>query len=131
MKNDTTERDVGLLTSVLDNFVSLFKITDLDFFTLQILDLAPDEMEIAEKGILKLEKMWKKLDSNILPRCHIVFDHTMDQVRKYNVIADIVEDFIKQSHQTRKELDHLVACMESQWFCQQELVKKTTLVACK
>ena len=96
---------------------------DLVFLTLQILYPTLDEIEMTQKGILKLEEIWRKLDLNITPKCHILFHHTIDEMRKYNVMTDLAEDFIEQSHQTRKKLDLPVAHITNQCFCQQELVK--------
>ena len=37
----------------------------------------------------------------------MLFDHTIDQVRCHNGIADLIEDYVEHAHQTRKQLDHL------------------------
>ena len=65
------------------------------FSTLQIFDPSPEEIEVAEKGITKLELMWRKLDLSITPKYHVLFTHTIKQVRKYNGISVLVEDFIE------------------------------------
>ena len=53
----------------------------------------------------------------------MLFTHTIIQVKKYNGISDLVEDFIERAHQTGKKLDHLVARVSSQDFRKQELSK--------
>ena len=77
MKKDNNDKDVEILTTPLDGIISLFEIIDLVFSTLRILDLSPVEIEVAEKGILKLEEMWRKLDSSITSKCHMLFKHTI------------------------------------------------------
>ena len=67
--------------------------------------------------------MWRKLELNITPKCHTLFDHTIDQVVDMKGIADLAEDFVEKAHQFGKKLDHLVARMKCQSFCNQEMVK--------
>ena len=60
---------------------------------------------------------------SVTPKCHILFDHTMDQVKAHNGIADLVEDYVEHAHQAGKQLDHLVARINSQCFRQKEMMK--------
>ena len=105
-RSEITSKQVEILTSVLNNFMKLFEVQqDLVFSKLRILDPMSEEIEGVEKGIQMLEKLWKKLDVNIIPKCHLLFDHVIDQVQEYNGIADLVE----HAHEAGKTLDHLVA----------------------
>ena len=122
-KSGLTKEKISLLTQVLEDFISLFDILDLVFSRLRILDPTAEEIESAEKGIQMLEFMWKKLQLSITPKCHILFDHTMDQVKSHNGIADLVEDYVEHAHQTGKQLNHLVAHISSPFFREKELVK--------
>ena len=118
-----TEKRVDILTKVLDDFHSLFEIMDLVFSRLRILDPTTEEIDSAEKAIQMLKTMWRKLQLSITPKCHILFDHTIDQVRTHNGIADLVEDYVEHAHQVGKKLDHLVARLSSQNFREKELMK--------
>ena len=123
MKSNLKEKEIEILTSVLNDFFSLFQLLDLVFSRLRVCDPSTEEIGKTEKAIKKLETMWRKLELNITPKCHILFDHTIEQVVKRKGIADLAEDFVEKSHQAGKRLDHLVSRMNSQCFCQQELVK--------
>ena len=114
---------MNILTKVLDDFHSCFEIMNLVFSRLHILDPTAQEIDSAEKAIQMLETMWRKLQLSITPKCYILFDHTIDQVKTHNGIADLVEDYVEHAHQVGKQLDHLVACLSSQNFCEKELTK--------
>ena len=107
-----TKKKRDLLTDTLEEFHTLFEVMDIAFAKLRILDPTPDEIESTEVVINLLEKIWRKLQLSITPKCHIMFDHIMDQVREHNDIADLIEDYIEHAHQTGKQLDHLVARMK-------------------
>ena len=117
------DRDITILTEVIEKFEYLFETTDLVFSNLRI--LAPSEEEVCdtEKAIKVLEQIWKDLELHVTPKAHILFDHTVEQIRFFEGISDLVEDFIERSHQMGKKLDHLVARMSSQGFRKQELTK--------
>lgn len=122
-KSNLSKDKISLLTQVLEDFISLFKIMDLVFLKLCILDPTTEEIENAEKGVQMLETIWRKLQLSITPKCHILFDHTIDQVKSHNDIADLLEDYVKHVHQTGEQLDHLVVHISSLFFCKKELVK--------
>ena len=82
-----------------------------------------EEIKSTEEGIEMLERVWRKLGLNVTPKCHMMFDHILDQVKEHKGITDLVEDYVEHAHQSRKLLDHLVVHMNSQCFHQQELVK--------
>lgn len=84
---------------------------DIVFVKLCLLDPTPDEIESVEVATDMLEKVWRKLQLSITPKCHIMFDHIMDQVKEHKGIVDILEDYVEHAHQTGKQLDHLVAQM--------------------
>ena len=88
-----------------------------------ILDPTAEEIDNKEKAINILEKKWRKSDLSINPKCHILFFHTIDQVKCHNSIADLVQDYVEHVHQAGRHLDQLVACINSQCFCQKEQVK--------
>ena len=75
-KTGLAKEKISLLMQVLEYFLSLFKIMDLVFSKLCILDPIAGEIESAEKGIQMLEFVWRKLQLSITPTCHILFDHT-------------------------------------------------------
>ena len=122
-KKSLTQEKRDLLTKTLEDFYLLFEIMDVVFAKLRILDPTPDEIESMEVAIGMLEQVWRKLQLSITPKCHIMFDHIIDQVKEHNGIADLVEDYVEHAHQLGKQLDHLVARMNRQCFQQQELVK--------
>ena len=109
-KRNQSQQWIKLLTSVLDDFVYLFELMDVVFSKLHILDPATlGEIRSTEKVIEELEAIWRKLQLSIPPKCHILFDYTMDQVKSHNIIADLVKDYLDHAHQAGKQLDHLVA----------------------
>ena len=99
-----SENDKQLLTEVIDKFEYLFELTDVVFSHLRI--ITPTEYEIAdtERAIYELEKVWTDMEIYFTPKAHILFDHTMNQIRFFEGIADLVEDFIERSHQYGKNL---------------------------
>ena len=111
------------LTCVLDKFKVLFGCMDLVFTKLRILNPTEQEIDETKNVISKLEELWHELDLNITPKFHILVKHTIEQVIRFGGIADKVEDFVEKSHQTRKQLNHLVARMNNQCYDKQELVK--------
>ena len=115
--------DSDVLHKVIDTFHHLFEVIDLVFSNMCI--LCPTEIEInnTEKSIKKLEELWKQMDLSETPKIHLLFVHAMIQIRDFGGIADLVEDFVEKAHQAGKKLDHLVARMSSQSFCQKELTK--------
>ena len=96
---------------------------DVVFSKLRI--IAPSETEINEikVGIRVLETIWEELELSVTPKFHILVTHTVEQVIRFDGIADKVEDFVEKAHQIGKKLDHLVARMNSRCFRQQEMVK--------
>ena len=117
------ENDKKLLTNTIDTFHYLLEITDVVFSHLRILSPTEEEIKETYEAIKMLENVWRDLDMYITPKAHILFSHTVQQIRFFDGIADLVEDFIKGFHQTGKKLDHLVARMSSQGFRKQELTK--------
>ena len=117
------DKDEEKLTVVLEDFYQLFETIDLIFSLLRVLAPTDQEIEAAATAIKVLEVIWEQIDMNKTPKAHILFNHTIDQVRRFGGIADMAEDFVEKSHQTGKRLDHLIARMSSQCFRQQELVK--------
>ena len=122
-KNRNYDVDLRVLTEVIDKFEYLFEITDLVFSGLRVLGPTEEEINETERAIAMLESTWKDLEIFVTPKAHILFDHTIDQMRFFEGISDLVEDFIERAHQIGKKLDHLVARMRSQGFQKQELAK--------
>lgn len=115
--------DIKIVTDVLTKFEYLFETTDLVFSNLRLLAPTEEEINETEKAIKVLEQVWKDLELYVTPKAHILFYHTIEQVRFFEGISDMVEDFIEKFHQVGKKLDHLVARMSSQGFRKQELAK--------
>ena len=102
---------------------SAYSIALEKWLLLRILDPSEIEMEEMKVAVKELERLWNSLDLSITPKMHILTTHTINQIIRFGGIGDKVEDFVEKSHQEGKKLDHLVARMKSQCFCQQELVK--------
>ena len=111
------------LEDVLSQYQLLFEVIDLVFSSLRQVAPTDQEVNTMKEAIKVLETLWSKMDLSYTPKIHILFDHAIFQVCFFKGIADLVEDFIKKSHQIGKKLDHLVAWMSSQSFFQQGLVK--------
>ena len=122
-KERDIEKDKMILTNTIDTFHYLLEITDVVFSNLRILSPSEEEIKETHEAIKMLENVWIELDMCITPKAHILFKHTVQQIRFFDGIADLVEDFIERFHQTGKKLDHLVARMSSQGFRKQELTK--------
>ena len=58
-----------------------------------------DDDDVVNDGI---EDMIREIE------CHILFYHTMDQVKCHNGIADLVEDYVEHAHQTGKQFSVFV-----------------------
>ena len=124
-RDGLTVSQLQLLTQTLKDFVSIFELLDVVFSRVRIIDPTQEEIEstVVRVAVKRLEEDWRKLEMNVTPKCHVLFDHTMNQVENLNGIADLAEDYLERAHQTGKQLDHLVARMNCQCFRQQELVK--------
>ena len=122
-RNKNSKMRMSQLTVVIDTFQSLFQAMDVVFSKLRI--IAPSETEINEikVGIRVLETIWEELELSVTPKFHILVTHTVEQVIRFDGIADKVEDFVEKAHQIGKKLDHLVARMNSRCFRQKEMVK--------
>lgn len=111
------------LDKILDKFLGLFQALDLVFSLLQILDPNQKEIENIEMMINQLDIQWKELQLKETPKLHILVTHTVEQVKWFGRIPNLAEDFVEKSHQIRNCLNHLMACMSSQCYRNQELVK--------
>ena len=54
------------------------------------------------------------MEWSITPKAHVLFDHTMEQVIKFN--ADKVEAFIERTDQIGLKLDHYTARLKNNRF---------------
>ena len=105
-KRNQYQQQIKLVTGVLGDFVYLFELMDMVFSKLWILDPTLEEIKGTETAIEELETIWRNLQLSITPKCDILFEHTMDQVRSHNGITDLVEDYVKHAHQAGKQFDH-------------------------
>ena len=111
------------LTSVMENYINLFKVMDVSFSMLRI--TAPKNVDIEEtkKAVVVLEKMWKNLKLSITPKAHIMFKHAVPQYELYGGLADKVEDFVEKAHQEGKRLEYLTSRIPSQCYEKQQLIQ--------
>ena len=122
-KDGCNQKKVELLTVVLADFHSLFRLMDVVFSQLRIIDPSPIEIDKTRKSISVLESLWRKLDLNITPKCHILFVHTINHIKYRNGLADLCEDFVEKQHQIGKRLSCFVAGMNNHCFCHKEMTK--------
>ena len=73
--------DIKIVTDVLTKFEYLFETTDLVFSNLRLLAPTEEEINETEKAIKVLEQVWKDLELYVTPKAHILFYHTIEQVR--------------------------------------------------
>ena len=111
------------LIIALNKFQHLFQLTDLVFANLRILCPSRDEIKKTEESIRMFENKWRIMELSEPPKIHLLFVHTMNQVKEFGGIADMAEDFVEKAHQEGKKLDHLVARINTQSYRQQELMK--------
>ena len=117
------KEDFLKLELILERYQSLFDILDIIFALLRIINPNTQEINDCEKAITLLDTKWRELGISITPKFHILTRHTIEQVRQFGGIADLVEDFIEKSHQVGKKLDHYVDTMSNKGYEQQELAK--------
>ena len=96
--------DIMIITDVLTKFEYLFETTDLVFSNLRLLAPTEEEINETEKAIKVLEQIWKDLELYVTPKAHILFYHTIEQMRFFEGISDMVEDFIERFQQVEKNL---------------------------
>ena len=78
MKINDKERE--LVCKVLYDIQMLFQLFDLVFSKLQTCTPTKNKIEKLSKIIKKLEVMWREIELNITPTCHIWFSHTIEQL---------------------------------------------------
>ena len=126
LAQNTTRRkpiDAEKLDAVLGTFENVFNTLDVLFSLLRQPDPTNEEITKMEKGMRVLEQLWNDLELSYPPKYHVLLDHTIDQVRLFGGIADLVEDFIEKSHQLGHKLSHITSRMSSQCFRDIEMGK--------
>ena len=104
------------LTQKLTDCRNIFLVLDKVFALLRTPAPTEDEIKETEHAIHVLKKLWCDMKLNITPKAHVLFCHTLKQLKDYNGIADKVEDFVEKAHQDGKKLEDLVKRMPNQCF---------------
>lgn len=75
--------------------------------------MGPSDEEVEETKIAmkKLQAYWETAKISVTPKAHAFFVHGIDQMERFDGIADKVEDFLEKAHQTGKKLNNLTVRM--------------------
>jgi hypothetical protein len=109
------------LDTKLNEYYRVIRAMDLTFKELRNPAPTEDEMSNMEKIIKMLEMYWRKAGLSITIKAHILFEHTMPQVRRLDGIADLVEDFVEKAHQEGKGLEDMTKRMSAGFEAQEEV----------
>ena len=75
-----------------------------------------NEVKDIQEALVLLENLWMEIELSIMPDACVLFDHTLEQVDKFNGIADKVEDFIERAHQIGLKWNHYTAILKCNKF---------------
>ena len=90
------------LNEKLSMYLNVTRSLDLAFKELRKPVLTQEEIDVLGKIIKGVELNWRKARLSITMKAHILFKHSMDQVRRLGGGADLVEHFVEKSHQEGK-----------------------------
>ncbi len=63
-------------------------------------EVKPEDDEVLEASLKNLQKLWDNARMSFTPNIHGVLAHTIEQVRRFEDIGDILEDDLEHLHQT-------------------------------
>ena len=96
----------------LDDHHHLFSLQDSVYSCLRIVCPTEEDYEKTEKAIKAMEKKWEEMGMSKTPKSHLLFDHALDDMKKYGGLGDKVEDFLERLHQLQLKLDAVTMRMK-------------------
>ena len=61
--------------------------------------------EIVEASVANLNYLWTQAHLNFTPKLHSTLEHSLDHMRRFNGIGDMLEDDVEHIHQIAAKID--------------------------
>ena len=78
----------------LNQFSKPFQTIDTTFASLYIIVLTEEELSFTNDSTDILQETWMKINFNLSPKVHILFEHTCKQQQRLGGITDKTIDFV-------------------------------------
>lgn len=116
------------LDKKFETYLRAFEVMDLSFSLLRTINPTDEEIKHAKNAIAVLKNFWlHKLNLNVTPKAHILFEHAVEQFIEHNGLSDKAEDFVEREHQRGKQMEARTSRMSKSTFRGKSLTSINTI----
>jgi hypothetical protein len=72
-----------------------------------------EDYEIVEASVANLNYLWTQAHLNFTPKLHSTLEHSLDHMRRFNGIGDMLEDDVEHIHQIAAKIEARVSRMKN------------------
>ena len=84
---------------ILDDHKELFALQEVVFLSARLTSPTKKEINRTRRLVSQMKEIWIKMGFSITPKAHLLFEHLIEQMLRFDGIGDKTEDFCERAHQ--------------------------------